>query len=159
MVAHAGGYYVAYFKGFWGVTQEYPMPSTILNVVVDVVVHHWILLVSGDAGGHDRWGREVLHQAPILYADYRLVASTDPVWLQGAFDTLIRLFDRVGLWKNVGKTVGVICRPCYALGTQREADYKLKMNGEGLTYRSRQRLRVKCSDCGADLVTGLLVLH
>ena len=40
------------------------------------------------SGGKDRWGREVIHCAAILYADYGLVASTEPVWLQVSFDTL-----------------------------------------------------------------------
>ena len=40
-----GGYYGAAFKGFWYVTQRYPMSPTILNVVVDMVVHHCVSLV------------------------------------------------------------------------------------------------------------------
>ena len=61
MVAHAGGYYGANFKGFWGVTQGYPLSPTIFSVVADAVVHHCILLVSGGAGDQDGWGREMRH--------------------------------------------------------------------------------------------------
>ena len=39
-------------------------------------------------------GRYSLHC--LFYAEDGLVASTNPVWLQGTFDTLMRLFDRVG---------------------------------------------------------------
>ena len=35
-----------------------------------------------------------------FYVDDGLVASTDPEWLQGAFDTLTGLFDRVELCKK-----------------------------------------------------------
>ena len=35
-----------------------------------------------------------------------------------AFSALVGLFDRVGLRTNVGKTVGLFCRPCQAVGTQ-----------------------------------------
>ena len=33
------------------------------------------------------------------------------------------------------------------------------MTGDGLTYRDHQRLQVKLSDCGVDLMTGLLAVH
>ena len=45
-------------------------------------------MVTGDAGGKDRWGREVIHYAVIFYVYYGLVTSTEPVWLQVSFDTL-----------------------------------------------------------------------
>ena len=44
-----------------------------------------------------------------------MVASTNPVWLQTAFDTLMGLFDRVGLRTNIRKTVGMVCQPRRAL--------------------------------------------
>ena len=34
-----------YFKGYQGVTQGVPLSQTIFNLVVDVVVFHWVLLV------------------------------------------------------------------------------------------------------------------
>ena len=43
-----------------------------------------------------------------------MVLSLDPVWLQGAFTALVGLFDRVGLRKNVGKTVSMVCHPFQA---------------------------------------------
>ena len=43
MVDRAGGYYGEAFKGFRGVTQGEPLFSTILNLVVESVVRHWIL--------------------------------------------------------------------------------------------------------------------
>ena len=42
MVARAGGYYGAAFKGERGVTQGAPLSPTIFNVVVDAVVRHWL---------------------------------------------------------------------------------------------------------------------
>ena len=118
MVERAGECHGASFQGFRGVTQGEPLPLPILNVVVDTVVSHWILFVEGGAGRQYGWGREVIHSDAFFYADNRLVASTDPVWLQGVFDTLIRLFDRVGIWKNLWKTVGMLCLPYRAVGDQ-----------------------------------------
>ena len=46
------GYYGAPFCGERGVTQDNPLSSTILNLVVDAVVHHWeSLLVKEQEGG------------------------------------------------------------------------------------------------------------
>ena len=42
MVVKAGGYYGSAFQGFRGVTQGDPLSPTILNVVVDAVVSHWV---------------------------------------------------------------------------------------------------------------------
>ena len=69
------------------------------------------------------------HRAAFFYADDGPVASTDPVWLQGAFDTLTGLFNRVRLQTNVGNTVGVICRPFCTAETQPKAAYKRRIMG------------------------------
>ena len=45
MVARAGGYYEAAFKGDRGVTQGDPVYPTIFNVVVDVVVRNWVTMM------------------------------------------------------------------------------------------------------------------
>ena len=54
----------------------------------------------------------------LFYADEGLVASTDPGWLQSEFDTLTGLFDQVGLRTNVRKTMGMVCRTCWAAGVR-----------------------------------------
>ena len=48
-----------------------------------------------------------------------------------AFDVLTGLFDRVGLWTNVRKTVGMMCRPCQEAGVRAEKAYTRRMMGEG----------------------------
>ena len=87
-----GGYYEADFRGFGGVTQGDPLSLIILDVVMEAVMNHCILLVAGGAGGKGRCGMEVLHCTEFFYAYNRLVASTYPVWLQGEFYTLTGLF-------------------------------------------------------------------
>ena len=49
LVARAGGYYGEEFKGAWGMTQGDPLSPTIFNVVVDVVVHHWVTMALNEA--------------------------------------------------------------------------------------------------------------
>ena len=137
MVARAGGYYRAALQGAHGVTQGDPLSPTIFNVVVDAVVRNWVAVVIASAEEQGERGKEGRNQDSLLYADDDMVSSSDPRWLQGAIDTLVGLFDRVGLRTNVGKTVGMVCRPCQAAGTQSEAAYGRRITGEGPTYRER----------------------
>ena len=97
MVVRVGGYYGDAFKGTWGMTQGNPLSSTIFNVVVDVVVQHWLTMAIEDAYKREQMGKEGRHQASLFYADDGMVASSDPHWLQWAFNALVGLFERVGL--------------------------------------------------------------
>ena len=102
-------------------------------MVVDAVVRHWVTMELDEAekmGGRGKGGR---HQDALLYADDDMVASSNPRWIKWAFTALVSLFERVGLWTNVRKTVRMVCRPCQAAGTQSEAVYRRKMTGEGMT--------------------------
>ena len=95
MVERSGGYYGKAFRGERGVTQGDPMYPTIFNVVVDTVVRHWVQGVLEELEARGEMGQEGRHQAELFYADDGMVASLDPVWLQGLFNALVGLFDRV----------------------------------------------------------------
>ena len=127
MVTRMGGYYGAPFCEERGVTQGDPLLPTIFNVVVDTVVCHWESLVVEREGGDSsrdvgdgeptaerkirgkddgRQQAEEGHQrltvkAVIFYADDGMVTSTDPGWVQLAFDMLTGMFYPVGLRTNV----------------------------------------------------------
>ena len=130
MVARAGGYYGAPFHGERGLTQGDPLLPTIFNMVVDAVVRHWESLLvaerevgksSGDKGNgaqtvgrliRDRddgrkWAEEGHQQltakAAFFYADDGVVTSTDPGWLQSAFDLMTGLFDRYYAIRKIGR--------------------------------------------------------
>ena len=62
-----------------GVTQGFPLSTTIFDVVVEAVVRHWILFVEGGAKDQDRWESKILKRDIFSYADDSLVASTDLV--------------------------------------------------------------------------------
>ena len=89
-------------------TQGHSLFPTIFNAVVDTVVRNWVSLVAGYAGGQDRLGRGVIHRATFFYMEYGLVTSNDPEWMHGTFDTLTRLFERVGPRNNDSKKVGML---------------------------------------------------
>ena len=118
MVARAGGCYRVAFKGDPGMTQVDPLSPTIFNVVVDAVVRHWVTVMVEGAEERGESGQGSRHHNALFYADDGVVAFLDPQWLQGAFSTLVGLFDRVGLWTNARKTVGMVCHPCQVAGNQ-----------------------------------------
>ena len=154
MVSRLGGYYGTAFQGECGVTQGYPLSPTIFNVVVDAVVQHWVTVVVEGAEEQGERGHEGRKKAALFYAEDGMVASLDPRWIQGAFNTPVGLFDRVGLRTNIEKTVGMVCRPCQAAGNQLEAAYGRRITGEGPTYREQQKGRVQCGECGEEMEAG-----
>ena len=118
MVARAGGYYRTAFQGAREVTQVDPLSPTIFNVVVDVVVRNWVTVAIAGVAEQGERGQEDRNQADLFYAEDGMFTSSNPCWLQVAFNTLVGLFNRVGLRTNVGKTFGMVCRPCQAAGNQ-----------------------------------------
>ena len=77
-----------------------------------------------------------------------MVALSDPRWIYSTVNTLYGLFDRVGLRTNFGKTVGMVCHPCQAVGNLLKAAYGRRVTGEGPTYRERLKGQVSCRACG-----------
>ena len=112
MVARAGGYYGTAFEGECGVTKGNPLSPTIFNAVVDAVVRHWVMGFIAYTEERGELRKEGKHQADLFLADDDMVALSDPRWLQGAFNTLVGIFDWMGLRTNVRKTVSMVCHPC-----------------------------------------------
>ena len=97
------------------------------------------------------------HVLAVLYADDGMVGASDPKWLQGAFSALVAIFDRVGLQTNVDKTVSMACHPCRAgSGNRTTEGYRRIITGDGNLFWERQRERVACGECGAELADGSL---
>ena len=85
-------------------------------MVVDAVIQHWVILVGGwggDEGTGQVLGASIQALVALFNAGDELFASLESACLQGAFDTLTGLFDRVGLQTNEGKTIIMACRPCH----------------------------------------------
>ena len=96
----------------------------------------------------------------VFYADDGMVGALDPEWLQGAFSALVAIFDRVGLQTNVDKTISMACHPCRAgSGNRTTEGYRRRITGDGSSFRERQRERVACGECGAELAAGSLSSH
>ena len=129
-------------------------------MVVDVVVHHWVNGLVDKAEAKGETGREVRHQSAVFYADNGMVVSSESAWLQGAFNALLAIVDRVGLLTNVGKTVSMVCHPCQAGAINRtEEAYGWRVTGMGRSYAERQRERVELGECGEVLAVGSMLSH
>ena len=78
IVARAGGYYGAEFKGQRGVTQEDHLSPKIFNVAVDAVLWHWLSVVeeAGGEAGPEGFFRDFHRLAAYFYAKAGLLAST-----------------------------------------------------------------------------------
>ena len=129
-------------------------------MVVDTVVRHWVHGVVEKAEARGETGQEGRHQAALFYTGDGMVASSDLDWLQGEFNDLLSLFDRVVLQKNSGKTVSMVCHPCQATaGKITHAAYGRRLTGEGKSYKERQHERVECAECGEQLAVGSMSSH
>ena len=111
---------------------------------------------ADNRGGRGDEGR---HQVSLFYTDGGMVATSNPRWLQWAFDVLVGLFEWVGLRTNVGKTFSMVFRTCQVAETQSIAAYRRKMTGEGPTNQDRQKERVQCGECGKEMAVVLLGSH
>ena len=89
-----------------------------------------------------------------------MVVSSDPAWLQGDFNALVAIFDRVGLLNNVRKTVSMVCHPCQVrAGNRTEEAYSWRVTGVGKSYAERQQERVACEECGEVIAVGSMSIH
>ena len=141
-------------------TQGDPLSPTIFNVVVDAVVRHWVNRLVDEAEAKGETGQEGRHQSAVFYTDNGMVVSSDPAWLQGAFNALVAIFDRVGLLTKVGKRVSMVCHPCQAgAGKRTKEAYGQRVTGVGRSYTERQRERVACRECGEVLTVGSMSSH
>ena len=91
-----------------GVTQGNLISPTILHMVVDAVIQHWEIVVDGENTGQEGFDRAVKKLATLFYVENGLTVSPCTARLQEDLYVLMGLFDRVDLWINVEKTVGMV---------------------------------------------------
>ena len=76
MVAKSGRYFGRPFKGYQVVTQGDPLSPTIFNVVMDAVIHHWVMVVMLTKAGMGGLGLTFIDLVAYFYANDGLMEST-----------------------------------------------------------------------------------
>ena len=59
-----------------------PIKTLFINIVVDVIIRHWVGIMVDNEAGPDGFGYTVAYKMTLFYAYYGLIESTNPVWLQ-----------------------------------------------------------------------------
>ena len=124
MVSKAGKYYGRPFSMGRGVTQGYTVSLTLFNIIVDTVFRETLQEICGpqEAQYGFRWLAE--EQNICFYADKGRISGRYPIWVQTALTTMVRMFGRVGLQKNLNKTNAMICTTGFIWGQQGSKLYK-----------------------------------
>ena len=91
-----------------GVTQGIPLSPKIFNILVDAVVRAVLMELCGPREAHHRFGWAAGEQKIFFYVDNVRIAGRNPIWFQTTLIDMVRMFDRVGLLKNLGNTKAMV---------------------------------------------------
>ena len=92
------------FQATWVTTQGFLVSPTLFNVVIDNVIHTWLVLTMEDQQVTlDGLGENTHHCLGFFCDGDVMVGSRDSDWLQHLMNVLIRLFRQYGLAANVDK--------------------------------------------------------
>ena len=87
----------------------------IFNVVVYLVIYHWMLVVGEEEDGPEWFFRAVQRLSEYLYADDGLLAFTRGVRLQWVIGVFKEIYDQSSMQTNTGNTVGMVWQPCRSI--------------------------------------------
>ena len=137
MAEKSGSHCGPAFQIHWGVTQGYPLSPTIFNVGVGACIRDWVVVVGGGGQEGARKGLTVSIQTllALFCVNDELVASPESASLQGVFDALTGLFDRLGLRTNRGGMAIMACRPFHIPHTWSTEACNWQVKGRGIFYR------------------------
>ncbi len=160
MVCHASGNHGGPFRAGRGVTQGGPLSAKLFNILVDAVVREWLCQIY-DGGIVDPEELDLLMAAffAIFYVDDAYHAARDPNFLKVALDSLVCLFERVGLETNIKKMQAMICTPG-RISTQLSTDSYRCRQDYGTHMREQWDTRkVECRQCQATMNASSLSCH
>ncbi len=160
MVCCASGNYGELFCAGQGMTQGGPLSAKLFNILVDAVVREWLRQLR-DSGIVDPEELDLLMAAffAIFFVDDAYLAARDPNFLQVALNSLVSLFECVGLETNIAKMQAMICTPGQ-ITTQLLTDSYRCRRGYGTHTREQWDARkVECRQCQAKMNASSLSRH
>jgi hypothetical protein len=128
----------------------------MFNVCVDAVIREWLWRTIDKEAANGIFAgasREIV----AFFVDNGLVGSRDPIWLQGALDILVILFESIGLRTNPDKTKVMTCVPGNIWVAHTEEAYHTQQYGP--VNPTVKHHRVECNICGMSLAAGSLCSH
>jgi Reverse transcriptase (RNA-dependent DNA polymerase) len=112
MVTQQSGFHGPTIQPQSGNTQGGLLSPQIFNIQIDAVVRHWFHLLTNNNGiTQHRIGHHAAELLPLFYADDGHLGTIDLTLLEGSLNTLLTLFQRIGLETNLIKTVLMIGQP------------------------------------------------
>ena len=109
-----------------------------------------LLDVCGPQEAHHRFFWEASEHCIVFYTENGRVFGRNPIWVQMTMTDMVRMFDRVGIQINLGKTKVMLCTSGLIWGYLGTALYTRRATGEGARAEENQgKLRgVRESDDG-----------
>ena len=105
-----------------GLRQGDPVSPTIFNILVIAELREVLLEVCDPQEAHHGFGWALGGHNIVFYAD-KDQAGFNPIWVQMALITMVRMFERVLLLTNIGKIKQMLCTPTLFWGQQGTAVY------------------------------------
>ncbi len=161
MVCHASGNYGVPFKAGRRFTQGGPLSAKLFNILVDAVAREWFVRLQREGStDHDaEYLTELMRSFfTIFYVNDAYFASCDPVFLQMAFDIVVKIFEHVGLETNRLKTQAMVCTPGRIRTQLPTASYHRMRLGFHMSVDWEAR-RVSCHHCGLKMQARSLPRH
>ena len=123
-------------------TQGDPVSPNIFNMVLDAearatMMEVYILQETQHGMGWSAWDQEI-----IFYSDDGRIAWRNPIWFQGMLTKLVRMFERMYIDTNMGKTKSMKCMPGFIWAKIGKYAQKRRATGYGSTYQEWKWTRV-----------------
>ena len=110
--------------GYHGFNQGDQLLPKIFNVMLDVVVRHWLMIMAEKAVGPEGFYHAVQKVFSLFYTDNVLPVLTMLECLQWVLYILIGPFDWLVLQTNVQKKLVLVCQSCCINGRHTYKAYK-----------------------------------
>ena len=105
-----------------------PVSLTIFNIVANSVARKVLLEVCGPQESHQGFGWAAVEQF-FFHAENDRIVGRNRIWFQTLLTATVRIFERVGPLKSIGKNKEMVCTPGFMWVQHGTAEYKRRETG------------------------------